>query len=638
MSRVIRRHGTALVVALLATTTALTAAASAVVPVVGAGSGLTAPQGLAVAPDGALWVGDPLLGVCRIVDGAPVRDGVTCGPEGTTSSPIVEVAGIAFASTATGTWLYVADPSSGSSGIWRLPFDAVTAGVGSPVKIFNAGDSRPQAVAVDVTGALLFSVQRDDAIRRIAGPSTCLPCPATTLTTNDETAAGLAPSGGDLYLAGAGVLNVLTAGAAQAPRPAPGFPIGPYGAVSADPSRARVYAATPDRVLVREDPVATVETYAMGFSGITAMALAPDGTLFIADDPTVAAGGLDTSNGGRIFASAVHPTNMPQASIVTAPAPVVGSGAVSFTVAGPTGSSLECAVDGGAFGPCEVADATPSTATHNVTLLEGPHTFRVRAVLNAVTGPEVTYVFRVDLTAPVALIDTTQTAFDHSGNAVVDFSANERDVSFACSLDDGPFVGCEPPRRLTGLGVGSHVLAVRPTDAAGNVGSIVSHRFTVAEPPPPSPPPPPPPPAESSGPANTPPATEQTPTPFAPVPVTGSALTLSSCRPVAPSRSVSSFVLVGRTLTLRTAVPVAARYLKVTLRHRSGATRGELLTLAVRRVLGSSRSVRLRLTPANTRRVASRLYRIGVAFGTCSNLVGKPQLAVRRSARTGAGR
>jgi hypothetical protein len=48
------------------------------------------------------------------------------------------------------------------------------------------------------------------------------------------------------------------------------------------------------------------------------------------------------------------------------------------------------------------------------------------------------------------------------------FSANE-DASFTCSLDGSAYTPCESPTLYSDLDAGWHTLAVRATDAAGNV-------------------------------------------------------------------------------------------------------------------------------------------------------------------------
>jgi hypothetical protein len=54
------------------------------------------------------------------------------------------------------------------------------------------------------------------------------------------------------------------------------------------------------------------------------------------------------------------------------------------------------------------------------------------------------------------------------GPAAFDLVAGEGGSRFACSLDGGPFAACTTPHTVPDTGEGSHTLAVRATDPAGN--------------------------------------------------------------------------------------------------------------------------------------------------------------------------
>lgn len=56
----------------------------------------------------------------------------------------------------------------------------------------------------------------------------------------------------------------------------------------------------------------------------------------------------------------------------------------------------------------------------------------------------------------------------HGDSATFSFRASEP-ASFTCSLDGAAYVACDSPRSYSGLTPGWHTLAVRATDAAGNV-------------------------------------------------------------------------------------------------------------------------------------------------------------------------
>jgi hypothetical protein len=59
------------------------------------------------------------------------------------------------------------------------------------------------------------------------------------------------------------------------------------------------------------------------------------------------------------------------------------------------------------------------------------------------------------------------------------FTASEP-ATFECRLDGGGFVACTSPVSYAGLVPGAHTFDVKATDAAGNVGSLVSYTWTQA--------------------------------------------------------------------------------------------------------------------------------------------------------------
>jgi RNA polymerase sigma-70 factor (ECF subfamily) len=64
-------------------------------------------------------------------------------------------------------------------------------------------------------------------------------------------------------------------------------------------------------------------------------------------------------------------------------------------------------------------------------------------------------------------------------SARFEFTASEPSVTFECSYDATPFAPCATPHTVEDAGVDDHSLAVRATDAAGNVGAPAVARWTV---------------------------------------------------------------------------------------------------------------------------------------------------------------
>ncbi|RKG86455.1 DUF11 domain-containing protein [Corallococcus sp. CA049B] len=125
--------------------------------------------------------------------------------------------------------------------------------------------------------------------------------------------------------------------------------------------------------------------------------------------------------------------------------------------------TFECRFDAGTFAPC----TSPQTRTD---LADGTYTVQVRAVDAAgnVDPTPATFTWTVDTTAPDTFIRSGPAANDAPNPATFDLDSDETGVTYACSLDDGPFTSCADPAVFT-VTSGPHTLAVRATDAAGNV-------------------------------------------------------------------------------------------------------------------------------------------------------------------------
>lgn len=177
----------------------------------------------------------------------------------------------------------------------------------------------------------------------------------------------------------------------------------------------------------------------------------------------------------------------PLTSIISGPPLVSNSGTATFTFwADIPGSLVLCSIDGLPFAPC----TSPVTYTF---LEEGGHAFMVQAIgpdgqmqivpslyeweiiLGADTTPPET---AITLGAPALTVNYINW-FEFNGS---DDQTHPLELGFECSLDGGPFVGCETPEEIEVLTAGPHTLAVRALDLAGNADPTpATHAWTVVD-------------------------------------------------------------------------------------------------------------------------------------------------------------
>ena len=84
-----------------------------------------------------------------------------------------------------------------------------------------------------------------------------------------------------------------------------------------------------------------------------------------------------------------------------------------------------------------------------------------------------------DTLAPTVTFTAVPAASSTSRAARFEFTASEPSATFECSYDATPFAQCASPHTVEDVGVDDHSLAVRATDAAGNVGAPAVARWTV---------------------------------------------------------------------------------------------------------------------------------------------------------------
>jgi hypothetical protein len=133
----------------------------------------------------------------------------------------------------------------------------------------------------------------------------------------------------------------------------------------------------------------------------------------------------------------------------------------------------QCRLDEGTWTACASPRQLPG-------LSEGSHQFEVRATDAAGNQGTDSRTFAVDLTAPQTSFTAGPLGPTSSSNPAFAFAATEAASSFECSLDGGTWTTCASPWSTGELGDGQHEVAVRATDAAGNVDpSPASRAFTV---------------------------------------------------------------------------------------------------------------------------------------------------------------
>ncbi len=155
----------------------------------------------------------------------------------------------------------------------------------------------------------------------------------------------------------------------------------------------------------------------------------------------------------------------PDTAIDSAPPAKSNQAAATFEFsASEAGAAFECRMDGSAWDDCE----SPAEYTD---LAEGSHTFEVRAMdeLGNRDGSPASHEWEIDLTDPAVTITSGPAVHTTETDLEFEFGADE-EVTFECSLDDGPWEDCESPAALTVDEEGAHSFQVRGTDQSGNVG------------------------------------------------------------------------------------------------------------------------------------------------------------------------
>jgi hypothetical protein len=643
--------------ALLAGTASAAPAASRV-----AAAGMTTPAGVAITPDREVWVSDGVYGLCRVTPSGldfdevcapePIEPPAPPVPEGgvePTPPPETRPGGtgqIAFDAVTDN--FYVAEGTSGGSGVWRMHWNADShkIDVDSITKIFD-GATRVQGLALTGSRAVVFSDKETAGIRRLDDPANI----ATTRTFAPNAGfsiAGGSPSlaalGETIYIADGGSLTELDTGTGTGvavpvdgqSAPVEGVDTG-IAAVTADPARGVVYAgtATPDltdAVLSFHNDVQSPAAYDRGFTNIMAMTVGPAGALYIVQDPNGALSpSTDPTGQAELYRKPFGPLVAPEMVLTSKPRAATPDTLPVFAFKALNGvdtTQFECRVDDDLV-DC-AANGTTGTYVRPAgeELSEGGHTFSVRAtnVPDAMAddwGPTNTYGFRVDHTAPTVTIDDPSSHTALGGKLRLYFSADESGVGFTCQVDDKPAAACDAPRDFT-LAQGDHTITVRAKDDALNPSVPVTWDVTAV-----------PAPREPVVPTGHQTIVDPGVTPLTPIVVAPAQSRVPRidigfpCVEVSASRAAARFSLSGHNAIVRFRAPAAARYAKFTLRRASRDRRqaGIVETLAYARVAraGAAHTTRIALTRGQRRLVRSGASRLAIAYGTCRTQVGEWQ-------------
>jgi hypothetical protein len=142
-------------------------------------------------------------------------------------------------------------------------------------------------------------------------------------------------------------------------------------------------------------------------------------------------------------------------------------------------ASAECALDSVTYVACSVSAFDLSA------LLAGDHTLKVRGIDKAGNkGAAASYSWKVDLTAPLLVLNSGPGQFWNSAIANFTYTASDAQSGIArvdCRLDAGAYAPCDSvsAHAVSGLQEGFRVVSIRAVDNAGNFSSEVLVSFVV---------------------------------------------------------------------------------------------------------------------------------------------------------------
>lgn len=165
----------------------------------------------------------------------------------------------------------------------------------------------------------------------------------------------------------------------------------------------------------------------------------------------------------------------PSTTITAAPASPTSAASATFAFASDDPNvKIQCGIDTIRVGNCGYQYTFDN-------LTEGTHHVWAQAIDRAgLYRPPVDSYLVVDRTAPTASITLGPASASPSSTAEFALAADEANVGFECQLDGGAWQACSASPSFGGLADGSHSIATRATDGAGNVGTAsAAYAWTV---------------------------------------------------------------------------------------------------------------------------------------------------------------
>jgi hypothetical protein len=133
-------------------------------------------------------------------------------------------------------------------------------------------------------------------------------------------------------------------------------------------------------------------------------------------------------------------------------------------------TGFECRLDLGSYKDCTVGEKISYPG-----LVEGTHSFRVRAANANGVGAPSTYNWTIDLTPPTAKISSHPVDPSPGNSASFRYGSSDGGSKFECRLSplEASFSPCNTqPKAYSGLADGTYEFEVRAIDNAGNVQSV----------------------------------------------------------------------------------------------------------------------------------------------------------------------